>query len=78
MKLMTKEEKITIVRASIAAKLAGNTEEAERLLRTIPVSPEFAKGIKDSGGAKLVLLVAARGYDFSEAEAVYGKDWLDK
>jgi hypothetical protein len=77
MKLMTKEEKAKIVRASLEVKRAGNPIEAKRLLRTVPVSPGFAKGIKDTGGKKLVLLMAADGFDFSEAEAVYGKDWLN-
>jgi hypothetical protein len=35
------------------------------------------KVCKDTGGKALVLRMIAEGYDFSDAEAMYGKGWLD-
>jgi hypothetical protein len=72
-KLMSKEEQNQILTKAIQAKISGNNEEAKRLLRLLPVSPDLAMDFKNSLGAE-----ALRRMDlnYSEVEAKYGPDWL--
>jgi hypothetical protein len=70
---MTLEEKLNLSVRSIELKRAGKLEEAEELFKQIPLAPYLAKAAKEVYGAEYLL---NNGYNLSEAEAEYGKDWL--
>lgn len=72
---MTFEEKLNKAVKSIELKKAGKLEEAEALMKSLPLPPYLAKAAKEAFGAEALL---ATGYDLSEAEAEYGKDWLTR
>ena len=73
-KLMTEHEKADIVMKSFEMQDAGQKEEAQALRRTVPLSPWLAKFIKEKVGADFLI---ENGYNLAEAEAKYGKNWLD-
>ena len=70
---MTLDEKLSISVRSIELKKAGRLEEAEKLMRQIPLPPYLAKAAKEVYGADFLV---ENGYNLSEAEAEYGKGWL--
>ena len=70
---MTEREKADITMKAIALKDEGNKEEADKLLKTIPVPPYLAKVYKKLFGADFLI---NEGYNLSEAEAEYGQGWL--
>lgn len=74
MSTLTKEERFDIVVQANAASAAGNYEEAHRLTARLPLAPHLAMAAKEVMGKAFLL---ESGYDLSEAEAAYGKDWLD-
>ncbi|MDR1803196.1 MAG: hypothetical protein LBQ94_06265 [Treponema sp.] len=72
---MTLDEKLDIMCRSAALRKAGDEEGATRLLRTAPMPPYLAKVAKEKMGADFLINA---GYNLSEAEAEFGKDWLVK
>ncbi|GHT52348.1 hypothetical protein AGMMS49982_12310 [Bacteroidia bacterium] len=70
---MTLKEKMAIGMRSFALEDAGHLEEAERVWKQIPLVPHVAKWCKEMLGVEALLQM---GYDLSEAEEEYGKDWL--
>lgn len=70
---MTLEEKMDLLDAAHAAEGQGDFEAAEKFRKQIPLDPVFAKGLLDSMGAKALL---TGEFNLSEAEAAYGKNWL--
>jgi hypothetical protein len=74
--LMTEYEKAAIFRRSMALKEAGKLEEAEAVWRTIPLPAYLAKVSKEKWG--LGEHLAKSGWNLSEAEAEFGKDWLTR
>ncbi|MDR2893458.1 MAG: hypothetical protein LBV80_10315 [Deltaproteobacteria bacterium] len=72
MSQLTHEERMSIVYQSLDADVRGDHEEAARLAKLKPLTPWVAKGIKEVFGAEYLA-----GWDLSEAEAEYGKDWLN-
>ncbi|MDR2893667.1 MAG: hypothetical protein LBV80_11430 [Deltaproteobacteria bacterium] len=72
MSQLTHEERMGIVYQSVDAATRGDEEEAMRLAKLVPLVPWVAKGIKEVFGAEYLA-----GWDLSEAEAEYGKDWLN-
>lgn len=68
------EETMAILRQATAATDRGDKAEFKRLVRLFPLPAYLAKTLKDLYGKEYVLNF---GYDLSEAEARYGKDWLD-
>ena len=72
---MTEDERIDILMEVVRLKKEGKEAESEALMRTIPLRPEFAQDIKDVYGADFLI---EHGYNISEAEAKFGKDWLSK
>ena len=70
---MTLDEKFAIGHRAIALKQAGDREGYSRTLRTIPLPPYLAKVFKEKVGADFLI---DGGYNLSEAEAEFGKDWL--
>ena len=72
---MTIGEKLDISIRSIALKKAGDTEGADRLLKTAPLPSYIAKIIKERVGADYLV---NSGWNLSEAEAEFGSDWLSR
>ena len=70
---MTLDEKLDIACRAAALYKAGDEEGYRRLLRTAPMPPYLAKVFKEKVGADFLI---DAGYNLSEAEAEFGKDWL--
>jgi hypothetical protein len=70
---MTIEEKDRLIDAAAEAELAGETEKAKAILKTIPVPADLAMHLKNAVGADILRAI---GYNYSEAEAKYGHNWL--
>lgn len=74
MGLMTFAEKEVILDAIYEANLAGDEDEAGRLMRKLPLAPGLAQIAKEMYGKEYL---TSRGYDLSEANAEFGDGWLD-
>ena len=72
---MTEDEKLNILMEVVRLKKEGKEVEADELIKTYPLEPEFAKNVKEVYGVDFLI---ENGYNLSEAEAKYGKDWLNK
>ncbi|SHN72788.1 hypothetical protein [Desulfovibrio litoralis] len=72
---LTREERFEIIEKSMAASKAGNDDEAMRIAKQLPIAPWLAKAGKEVWGKDFLL---ENGYNLSEAEAEYGKDWLSQ
>ena len=70
---MTLDEKFAIGHKAIALSEAGDEEGYDRLMRTIPMPPYLAKVMKEKVGGDYLI---NGGWNLSEAEAEFGKDWL--
>jgi hypothetical protein len=70
---MTFEEKADLIMKSIELEKVGKAEEADTLMRQIPMPAYLAKAFKETVGADFLL---ENGYNLSEAEAEYGANWL--
>lgn len=73
MSQLTHEQRMELVYKSIDAAARGDKKEAVRLAKQKPLTPWIAKGVKEIFGAEYLA-----GWDLSEAEAEYGKDWLNR
>jgi hypothetical protein len=74
-KEMTLQEKLAIVVQSYKLKDEGKLEEADKVWKQIPLAPYLAKFCKEKIGADFLIKC---GYNLSEAEEEYGKDWLTR
>ena len=74
MSQLTHTETLHIIQSSLAASDRGDHEEEHRLLIQLPMPPELAMACKNTFGAEWLKQM---DYDLSEAEEVYGKNWLD-
>ncbi|GHV77818.1 hypothetical protein AGMMS49942_26390 [Spirochaetia bacterium] len=72
---MTLQEKLAIRVKSIELKKQGKPEEATRLARSIPMPPWLAEWGKKYMGADFLI---NGGWDLSEAEEAFGRDWLTR
>ena len=72
---MSVSEKLDILHESYALEDAGNIEEADRLVKTVPLPYYLAKVIKDKLGLDYL---KSMGWNLSEAEARFGAEWLNK
>jgi hypothetical protein len=72
---MSLEEKLKIGVQAVELRKQGKHEEAETLMKTIPVAPYLAKAAKETFG---VDFLRQGGWDLSEANEEYGSDWLGK
>ena len=70
---MTLDEKLDISRRAFELLDAGDREGYSRVIRTAPIPPYLAKMFKEKVGADFLI---DNGYNLSEAEAEFGKDWL--
>jgi hypothetical protein len=71
--MMTLDEKLAISNRAIALSNAGDEQEYDRLMRTIPLPPYLAKVVKEKVGLDSLLKL---DWNLSEVEAEYGSDWL--
>ena len=72
---LTPEKAKELMNAVNTAEANGDEEESDRILRTVPMYAELARGAKESIGKERLLEL---GFNLVEAERAYGKDWLDK
>jgi len=70
---MSLDEKLAISCKAAELRQAGDEEGASRLLRTAPMPPYLAKVFKEKVGADFLI---NNGFNLSEAEAEFGRDWL--
>jgi len=70
---MSHAEQMDIITKALAAAQDGDYEKEVSLARKFPLSPHLAKAARDIFGVKYL-----EGWDLSEAEATYGKDWLER
>ena len=73
--IMTLDEKLAISNKACALWQAGDKEGFSRLIRTAPMPPYLAKIMKEKMGADFLV---NGGWNLSEAEAEFGRDWLDR
>ena len=72
---MTLDEKLAISNRALDLLDAGDREGYSRLIRTAPMPPYLAKIYKEKVGVDELI---KSGWNLSEAEAEFGKDWLSK
>jgi len=72
--ILTLYKKLTISNKAIEMIKAGDEEGGRRLLRTAPMPPYLAKIYKEKVGVKPLL---DSDWNLSEAEAEFGRNWLD-
>jgi hypothetical protein len=72
---MSLDEKLDISLKAIELRKAGDEEGYMRIMKTIPMLPHMAKGIKKVFGSDFLIKM---GWDLSEAELEFGSDWLNK
>lgn len=70
---MTYEEEKKIVHKAVEASMRNDREMQLKYLQMMPLEPHFAKAAKRAFGKEFFI---NSGWDLSEAEAVYGKNWL--
>ena len=72
---MTLDEKLAISNRAFDLLDAGDKEGFSRLIRTAPMPSYLAKIFKEKVGADFLI---NGGWNLSEAEAEFGRDWLTK
>jgi len=72
---MTLDEKLAISNKAFSLLDAGDREGYMRLIKTAPMPPYLAKVAKEKIGADFLI---NGGWNLSEAEAEFGKNWLSK
>lgn len=75
MSQLSHEERLNIISEFIQASEEGRNDEALKIGQQLPLAPHIAKAAKDVWGAEYL---KNSGFDLSEAEAAYGKNWLDQ
>jgi len=70
---VTLDEKLAISCKAAELRKAGDEEGALRLMKTAPMPPYIAKVMKEKIGADFLI---NSGWNLSEAEAEFGKNWL--
>lgn len=73
MSQLSYEKRMDILTRSLEASARGDEDEALRISQEKPLTPWIAKATREIFGAEYL-----KGWDLSEAEAEYGKDWLNK
>lgn len=72
---MTEKEKAAIMMESIKYRDMGDEAKAHELIAQIPLPPYLAKISKENFGAAFLI---KGGYNLSEAETTFGRDWLTR
>jgi hypothetical protein len=65
-----------IAHKSMELRKQGKVDEARALLKTIPVWPGVAWAIKRREGIAGLQDLRDQGYDLTEVEAKFGREWL--
>ena len=71
---MSLDEKLAIGCKAAELRKAGNIEEADRLVMSIPLPPYLAKVMKEKVGMEFF---TRYNWNLSEVEAEFGPDWLN-
>lgn len=74
MQQFTHEERLNIIHDYNAASQAGKDDDALKIIQQLPIAPHIARAVKEVMGTEYLL---NSGFDLSEAEAKYGKNWLN-
>jgi len=78
-RIMTQKERAEIGLKAFELKAQGKPEECERMLRQqLPLQPYLAKFVKDHIEYFGEDFFERNGFNLSEAEALYGSDWLSR
>ena len=72
---MTLDEKLAIGCKAAELRKAGNIEEADRLVMSIPLPPYLAKVMKEKIGMEFF---TRNKWNLSEVEAEFGSDYISK
>jgi hypothetical protein len=72
---MSLGDKLDLVVKSVELEKEGKFEEADRVMKQMPLQPFLAKFYKDHIGLDALL---KSGWNLSEAEAEFGSEWLVK
>jgi len=72
---MTLDEKLALSDKVATLWQSGDKEGFSRLIRSMPMPPYLAKVMKEKMGADFLI---NGGWNLSEAEVEFGKDWLGK
>jgi len=72
---MTLDEKLSISNRALDLLDAGDREGYMRLMKTAPMPPYLARVLKDKMGSDFLV---KGGWNLSEAEGEFGRDWLSK
>jgi hypothetical protein len=72
---MTEDEKIDILMEVVRLKNEGKETESDELFKTYPLEPDMAQIFKDVYGSEFLI---EGGYNLSEAEAKFGKEWINQ
>lgn len=72
-KKYTAEERDAIFEAAADACGTGDYDEADRLIRQMPIHPRWAKIIAEVMGKEFLL----KRYNITHANEAYGEDWLN-
>ena len=73
MDTMTLDEKLAISIRAGELWRAGDKEGCNNLMKTAPMPPYLAKVMKETMGADFLI---KSGWNLSEAEAEFGRNWL--
>jgi len=71
---MTLDEKLAIGCKAAELRKAGDNEGYRNQMKKLPIPPYLAKVLKDKVGADIIKI---GGWDLSEVEAEFGRDWLN-
>jgi hypothetical protein len=72
---MTLDEKLAIGCKAAELRKAGDEEEADRLIRTIPLPPYIAKVMKEKVGMEFF---TTYDWNLSEVEAEFGPNYISR
>jgi len=72
---MTLDEKLSISNKACLLLQAGDREGYNQLMRSVPMPPYLAKIAKEKIGVDFLI---NGGWNLSEAEVEFGRDWLSK
>jgi hypothetical protein len=72
---MTLDEKLAISCKAAELSKTGDKEGYMRLMKTVPMPPYLAKVMKEKVGTDYLI---NSGWNLSEAEAEFGKNWLSR
>jgi hypothetical protein len=70
---LTRDQEMEIIDQYFAARNRGESDESLKIIQRFPLAPHLALAAKEIFGIEYL-----QGWDLSEAEAKYGKNWLNQ